>query len=170
MELTGEKEETVLTLPEELKIIDDVRQLKARYFRFLDTKDWEGFADVFCRDATADYRTGTAVDPEDGSQEAALSADFVVRGGREIMALVRDAVGESTTVHHGHCHEVWVDSPDAARGVIAMVDIITNSRTGELLLEGYGHYHETYRREGDAWRIASLRLSRLRVTSNMSAK
>jgi hypothetical protein len=160
----------MLSLPEELKIKDEVRQLKARYFRTLDTKDWEGFAGVFCRDAVADYRTGSTVDPDDGSEDAARSADFVTRGGRAIMAQVRDAVGLSTTVHHGHCHEVWVDSAEEARGIIAMVDLITNARTGELILEGYGHYHETYRIEDGEWRIATLRLSRLRVTANLAAR
>jgi hypothetical protein len=28
---------------------------------------------------------------------------------------------------------------------------------------GRGHYHETYRREGGAWRIATLTLTRLRL-------
>jgi hypothetical protein len=160
----------MLSLPEELKIKDEVRELKARYFRFLDTKDWEGFAGVFSRDATADYRTGASVDPEDGSDDSARAAAMVIKGRKAIADQIRDAVGRSTTVHHGHCHEVTVDSPTEAHGVIAMVDLITNSDTGASILEGYGHYHETYRLEDGAWRIASLRLSRLRVTANMAAK
>ena len=27
--------------------IEAIKQLKARYFRTMDTKDWDGFADVF---------------------------------------------------------------------------------------------------------------------------
>jgi len=30
-------------------------------------------------------------------------------------------------------------------------------------LHGYGHYHESYRREARAWRIASLELVRLHL-------
>jgi hypothetical protein len=30
-------------------------------------------------------------------------------------------------------------------------------------MHGYGHYHETYVRLADGWRIKSIRLSRLRV-------
>jgi hypothetical protein len=158
------------TLAKELKIIDDVRQLKARYFRFLDTKDWEGFGTIFCRDATFDLRAAATLDPNDGSAAAAASAQLMLKGRDAIVSVIRDSVGDSTTVHHGHCHEVWVDSADAARGIIAMVDIIRNPHTGALILEGYGHYHETYRREDGAWRISASRLSRLLVTSNLDAK
>ena len=39
-----------------------------------------------------------------------------------------------------------------------------SSPTGERLgLQGFGHYTEEYVREGGEWRIASLRLSRLRI-------
>jgi hypothetical protein len=31
------------------------------------------------------------------------------------------------------------------------------------MLEGYGHYHETYSKIDGNWYIASMRLSRLRV-------
>ncbi|HTZ23833.1 MAG TPA: nuclear transport factor 2 family protein, partial [Streptosporangiaceae bacterium] len=41
----------------------------------------------------------------------------------------------------------WVDDPDQHRA-----------------FQGFGHYHEEYRRDGDGqWRISRLRLSRLRV-------
>jgi hypothetical protein len=156
----------VVILTEELKIMDEVRQLKARYFRFLDTKDWDSFAEVFCRDATFDLRAAATVDPNNDSPVASAN---VLKGRESIRSIIREAVGESITVHHGHCHEVWVDSPDEARGIIAMVDIITNCRTGQLILEGYGHYHETYRREDGVWRIWKSRLSRLRVTANLDA-
>ncbi len=30
-----------------------------------------------------------------------------------------------------------------------------------MRLDGFGHYHETYEKAGDTWRIASSRLTRL---------
>lgn len=160
----------MLSVEEELQVISAVRDTKARYFRFLDAKDWRGYASVFCRDATFDMRTASTVDPDDGSPEAETSARFVLEGRDNIAEAVRDAVGDAHTVHHGHCHEVWVDSPTEARGIIAMVDKITNSRTAENILEGYGHYHETYRLEDGAWRIRHLRLTRLHVFANLEAR
>lgn len=156
---------------EALATVDAVRQLKARYFRFLDTKDWDGFATVFGREAKFDLLASATVDPHDGSRDAADTAHFKLAGREAIVTAIRDAVADSHTVHHGHCHEVWVDGPDEAHGIIAMVDKITNSHTGEYILEGYGHYHETYRREDDGqWRIWRSRLSRLHVFANLDAR
>ena len=159
-----------MTLDEELKAMEDVRQLKARYFRTLDTKDWANFALIFCRDASFDLRQAATTDPDGDSPEAAETGQLVLNGRDAIAGTIRDMVGTNVTVHHGHCHEVWIDSPEEARGIIAMVDIIRNSATGELILEGYGHYHETYRREQGEWRIWRSRLSRLWVTSNLFAR
>jgi SnoaL-like domain len=157
----------MIAVEDELQAIEDIKQLKARYFRCLDTKDWAGYADVFRHDCTFDMRTASTVDPDDGSQEAERSRRFVLTGSQVIADAVRDAVGDKNTVHHGHCHEIWVDSPNEARGIVAMVDKITNSRTGAHVLEGYGHYHENYRRNDGAWRISHLRLSRLHVFANL---
>jgi hypothetical protein len=30
-------------------------------------------------------------------------------------------------------------------------------------MTGWGHYHETYRKEAGGWRIASMKLTRLRI-------
>jgi hypothetical protein len=40
---------------ERLAAIDEIRQLKARYFRFCDLMELEGFLDVFTPDATLVY-------------------------------------------------------------------------------------------------------------------
>jgi hypothetical protein len=147
------------SLSEELKAMDDIRQLKARYFRYVDTKDWDGLATIFCRDASFDIR-GAAGDEYRGE------GDFVFEGRDGIVTMIRETTGDKVTVHQGHCHEVWVDSPDDARGVIAMQDIISDRRTGRVILEGWGHYHEAYRREDGQWRIWRSRLSRLKVVTN----
>lgn len=41
---------------EELLAIEEIRKLKARYFRALDAKDWDAFAGVFAPDAVQDLR------------------------------------------------------------------------------------------------------------------
>jgi hypothetical protein len=51
-----------------------------------------------------------------------------------------------------------------ARGVIAMEDKIWDLASGAPVLHGCGHYHETYRREGDGWRILTSRISRLYIS------
>ena len=39
---------------ERLVAVEEIRQLKARYFRCMDTKDWAGLTDVFAPDAVMD--------------------------------------------------------------------------------------------------------------------
>lgn len=43
-----------MTEVEKLLALEDIKTLKARYFRCVDTKDWNGFAAVFAPDAAFD--------------------------------------------------------------------------------------------------------------------
>ena len=134
--------------PNDLVAIEEIRQLKARYFRLMDTKRWDEWAEVFTTDARMEI-------PESGT---------VLEGRDEIVARVASIIGPAVTVHHGHTPEIEVLGADAARGTWAMADLVTwTSAAGEPRgFQGYGHYHETYRREDGRWRIASTRLERLR--------
>lgn len=142
---------------DQLLAIAAIRDLKARYFRCMDTKDWIGLRAVFCDDAEFDARASLSVDGA-GTD----SAEWVYRGGDTIAAFVEQAAGPLRTVHHGHAHEVEILSDSEARGVIAMEDQIWDA-SGAPFLHGCGHYHETYRREADGWRIHTSRLTRLYV-------
>lgn len=142
---------------------EDIKQLKARYFRFLDTKDWAGLGTIFCDDASFDARASLSIDGQGESGRAAESNDWVYHGGAEIVAFIRGAVGDSRTVHHGHCHEIDLLSVNEASGVIAMEDQIWDATGTTLTLHGCGHYHETYRRVDGRWRIHTSRITRLQV-------
>ena len=130
--------------------LEDIRRLKARYFRTLDHKDWDGFGDVFARDAVLEV------------PEAAL----VANGREAIVAAVSGPLTGSRTVHHGHMPEIELTGPDTAKGTWAMADYVewAPAENGQRVgLQGYGHYLEEYVREDGAWRIARLHLARLRV-------
>lgn len=130
--------------------LEDIRRLKARYFRTLDHKDWDGFGDVFARDAVLEV------------PEAAL----VANGREAIVAAVSGPLTGSRTVHHGHMPEIELTGPDTATGTWAMADYVewAPAENGQRVgLQGYGHYLEEYVREDGAWRIARLHLARLRV-------
>jgi hypothetical protein len=80
------------------------------------------------------------------------------------MPFIRNAVLELTTVHHGHMPEIEIISSTTAKGIWAMEDVLRwPAGAAVKTLHGYGHYHETYRKTEDGWRIQSSRLSRLRV-------
>lgn len=141
---------------ETLEALEEIRALKARYFRTLDTKDWAGYQAVFTADVVADFREATATRDE---SQFSHGADAYVR---PLAAMLQDVV----TVHHGHMAEIEVISPTLARGVWAMEDKLWPASTSVLpfrWLHGYGHYHERYVKQNDRWRIAEIRLTRLRV-------
>ena len=150
-----------------LEAIEEIRQLKARYFRFLDTKDAAGMLTVFCRDAVFDCRSVFAAE-DSAYPGAAAASNWVFEGNRRITDFVLKPLRGWVSVHHGHCHEITIDSADEAHGVIAMEDAI-RSPDGKLhTLWGCGHYHDLYRREDDVWRIARSTITRLFADSNLS--
>lgn len=134
---------------ERLVAIEAIKQLKARYFRCMDTKDWAGFAGVFSDDAVMDM-----------SQE---TGEVIEGGGQVIADYVRNAVDPVETVHHGHMPEIDVTSPTTATGVWAMMDVLrwpAGGPMGEMV--AYGHYHESYEKRDGEWKITRLLLTRLR--------
>jgi acetyl esterase/lipase len=122
-----------------------IHQLKARYFRLMDTKRWDEMRAVFAREATL-------TDEESNSRWS--GRDGIVAG------LARVLAPPVRTFHHGHMPEIELLSDTEARGVWAMNDWVD---TPAFTLDGWGHYHERYAFEDGAWRIAELRLTRLRV-------
>jgi hypothetical protein len=133
---------------ERLAAIEAIKQLKARYFRCLDTKDWVGFEGVFTTDAVLDMSEETGE---------------VVRGAPAIAEYVRGHTGPVETVHHGHMPEIDVTSPTTATGIWAMEDTLRWPEGSPIAaMHGYGHYHERYERVEGGWRIANLLLTRLR--------
>jgi hypothetical protein len=142
---------------DELIATEEIRQLKARYFRFLDNKQWNDLQNVWTDDAILDMTEGR------GSETPTDQVRFHV--GREaIVAFIRSIIGDVQTVHQGHQFEVSFVSPEVARGQWAMTDILrwpTGAPVREL--HGWGYYHDTYERISDTWLIKSSKLTRLRV-------
>lgn len=128
---------------DQLRDIEQIKQLKARYFRCMDTKQWEDFAEVFTRDATLRWGEGEG---------------DVFQGRTEIVERLRHILREAITVHHGYMPEIEITAPGQAHGIWAMSDRIEHPK---YRLVGRGHYTETYRIEDDAWRIAATHLTRL---------
>lgn len=130
---------------QQLLDIEAIKQLKARYFRCMDTKDWDGFRAVFTDDAV-------------------LEAEGRVReGGDNIAGFIAKLLADVVTVHHGHMPEITITGPDTASGVWAMFDYLQFPGEDQKGFRGYGHYTEEYVRQEDGWRIRRLTLTRVRV-------
>ncbi|BBX65991.1 bile-acid 7-alpha-dehydratase [Mycobacterium saskatchewanense] len=127
--------------------IEAIKRLKARYCRYLDTKEWVRWRSIFADD----FRGDTT----DGGGRVVVGADAFV-------AFVRSNIGKPSqpTAHQVHAPEIELTSPTAARGVWALQDVVRLAPGIDLV--GYGHYHETYEKADGQWRIKTLKLTRLR--------
>lgn len=124
--------------------IEAIRQLKARYFRTMDTKDWVAMRQVFTDDLVAD---------------TSAAGGNVVVGADDFIAFLKETLNGAVTVHQGHMPEIDVTSPATATGIWALNDLVIWPNGTRLV--GYGHYHETYEKVGGEWRIKALKLTRL---------
>jgi len=129
----------------ELVEIEEIKQLKARYFRLMDEKRWDEWAEVF----TEDFE-GTVHGPHP-----------VLRfhGRDDIVSQNRKILATAPTIHHGHMPEIELTSATRAKGIWAMFDYV---ELPEFTLRGFGHYREEYVKQEGRWRIQSMELTRLR--------
>ena len=134
---------------ERLLAVEEIKRLKARYFRCVDTKDWNGLAEVFA---------------VDGTFVTAGRPDLPLHGVDEIIGFLRLALEHVVSIHHGHMPEIDITSPTTASAVWAMNDVLRWTQPSELSeLRGWGHYAETYARIDGSWRITSSVLTKIRV-------
>ena len=125
--------------------IEAIKQLKARYCRYLDTKDWDAWRSLFSDDFLSD------TSPAGGK---------VISGADEFVAFTRKGLRSQATVHQVHAPEIELTSPTTASGVWALEDVV---RFGPgVNLRGYGHYTETYQKVDGRWLLTSSTLTRLR--------
>jgi hypothetical protein len=164
----------MMTDTEKLLAIEEIKQLKARYFQCLDCKDWSGFLEVFAPDVEFDLRNSfTAVDPISGAsrvygQPGLLSgldtSGWKMNGRDQIIANGAAQFAEVSTVHQGFNPQITIHGADQASGIWAMQDMLRFPPHGPIgEIRGYGHYHETYRRIDGRWVIQTTTLKRLRV-------
>jgi hypothetical protein len=132
-----------------LQDIEDIKQLKARYFRYFDTKQWDKWRDLFTEDCVYD-----------GTSRAYTSRD-------EFIAGTRKRLDPAMTVHQGHTPEIKILGPDSARGIWPMFDrvefgeVVRHGHGTSRGFTGYGHYEEEYRKVDGEWKICFLRITRL---------
>ena len=147
-----------------LLAIEDVRHLKARYYRCMDTKDWDGLARVFAPDAVFDLRrVNSTRHPLTGEWTPPFGDDSAIhRGHAAVMTMIRDAVSHLVTIHHGHMSEIEITGENTARAIWAMEDTILNAPGDPpLYMQGMGHYHDEYVRLPRGWAISNTRITRL---------
>jgi hypothetical protein len=139
------------TAAETLLAIEEIKQLKARYFRFVDAENWDALRALFVEHGRFELPGGLVFDKSEG-----------LVGG----IVKHHTDNEVVTVHHGHMPEIELTGPDTASGIWSMFDFVDRIRhdTGDReAFKGYGHYEEKYVRTDAGWRIAEMKLTRIRI-------
>lgn len=119
--------------------IEAIKQLKYRYLRHLDLKEWDALRDCFLPDARVAYADGA----------------YSFCGCDAIVAFLRDVLGSTDRISLHRCHhpEISFVNPDVARGRWALDDLVID-RTSGTVLQGAAYYDDEYLRTAEGWRIA----------------
>ena len=123
--------------PEMLVEIELIRQLKYRYARCLDTKQWAEFENIFVPEATAAYSGGA----------------HSFEGREAIVRFMIESMGSTTmlTAHTMTSPEIRLTSETTAEGTWALRDEVV-MLDWQMTVRGAAYYEDRYvKREGRWW-------------------
>ena len=130
----------------DLEAIELIKQLKARYFRFVDTCDLDGLKTVFTDDGQAFFKGG--------------DYEFSLQGWEQLEAFYKDSFTPTKFgMHTGHHPEITVDG-DTATGIWYLQDIFINLETRTTII-GSALYNDQYVKVDGVWRIQYTGYKRL---------
>ena len=139
--------ETLEQAVRRLVAIEEIRKLKAKYFRCVDGKHWEEFATLFTDDLEIDFAESTSGP----------------RTREEFVDSARRHFEGALSIHHGHAPEIDILDEDRAMGIWPMFDLVESAPDSPYESHtGYGHYTEEYRRVDGRWLISRTQLSRVK--------
>jgi hypothetical protein len=140
-------------LARQLLDIEEIKNLKARYFRLLDAKRWTEWTDVFTDDLEFTYADPSVMNVPPAAVRTSDGGAMV--GRDQLVAFVSASMEKVTTIHHGHMPEITLVDRNRAIGRWGLTNYCEyTSAEGSLQwLRGYGHYDEEYVRTEHGWRI-----------------
>ena len=122
---------------EKLLILEDIKQLKYRYFRAVDLNDWDLLKTCMTKDCVARY---------DGGK---YSCD----GIEELLKFLSGMNGPGLlSTHQGHHPEITIKDANTAEGVWYLQDMVINL-ADNTTLRGAGFYEDHYVKQADGWKI-----------------
>jgi hypothetical protein len=123
----------------DLAAIQEIEQLKYRYWRYLDLKQFDELGLLLTEDATSAYQDGV----------------HAFEGRAAIVQFLIDSLADPgiVTQHQGHHPEITLVSPTEATGVWYLFDRVVMP-SADLEIGGTAFYEDRYVRTDDGWRIA----------------
>jgi SnoaL-like domain len=139
-----------MTMPytlQQLSDLEDIRQLKHRYFRCIDTGNETELATVFAEDVTIDLKGG--------------GYRLQVSGRDNMVAFVASSFNSDIIAqHHGHTPEIAFTGPDDASGTWYLEDRFINPERGTDTT-GSALYHDRYVRTDAGWKVSHSEYERV---------
>lgn len=133
-------EEKIKQLEKKVQMLldfEEIKQVKAKYLRCIDTKDWKGFRETISEDLKTSYGNGTL-----SFNSAAETIDY----------LSTNMPRELLSQHNCHTPEIWFESETTAHGHWYLHDYLlatgNNSR-----YNGTAIYTDKYEKRNGKWLI-----------------
>jgi hypothetical protein len=127
--------------------IEQIKNLKHRYFRCFDTADIDGLGQIFHPDVTLDVNGGIY--------------RFRIEGRDKYLDLVREgAHAEMIMQHNGHHPEIQVVSPTEATGIWYLQDSVWEFRR-KMHITGAAIYRDRYLKVDGTWFIKDIGFERI---------
>lgn len=137
----------ILARLQKLEDIEEIRNVKHKYFRAIDTADLELLRSILSEDFSADYKGG------EYHWEIKGKATFVDEISKSFNS-------ESVGCHNGHHPEITILSPTKAEGLWYLTDYYLNLRTRRITI-GSALYKDTYEKVKGQWLIKEATYERI---------
>jgi len=124
--------------PDDLIAIEEIKRLKYRYARLLDTKSFDELVDCFVPDATASFSGG----------------QLSFEGRDAIIGFFKATLGSPgmLTTHAMGQPEIELTGPDSARGTWGLQDVVIVAEHN-VEIRGASFYSDEYVKVGGGWRF-----------------
>lgn len=128
-----------------LSDIEEIKALKGKYLRCLDTKDWDGIRETFAPNIHTEYSSG---------KYSFDDADSIVQ--------FWDTSMPASVIHQHQCHtpEIWFDSDTEAWGYWYLQDYLLVTEHDSRLL-GTAIYKDKYEKVNGVWLISMTGYTRI---------
>jgi hypothetical protein len=138
-------------MPLDLEAIELIRQQKAKYCRYLDTKQFDKWEQLFTPNATIVFY----------NLDNSVMAQF--ESIAEFSPMTRAFFATTQTIHQTHNSEIEFTSDTEASAIWSMEDRHIYAPEGDnppKTMHGYGFYYDTWELVDGEWKLSRLELRR----------
>jgi len=132
---------------DKLLAIEEIKNLKHKYFRAIDMADFYLLDEVFHENIAVDYRGGTYRWQESGKEAICTALKYSFHN-------------QAAAMHTGHHPEILISSSTEASGKWYLHDIFYNFKDN-VVTQGTALYEDEYVHDGKTWRILKSQYDRV---------